>query len=112
MVIFPNDLLAIYTRGTITHDNEGNATGYTYAYVKSVVADVQPLTFQMASPSLWGLTDIDSDSKIVTVDVDTIFQEPLKIIDRAGKAWELRGVNPWPNHYNLLLVPFQGGQTQ
>ncbi len=112
MVIFPNDLLAVYTRGTITHDDEGNASGYTYALAKSVIADVQPLTQAMSAPTMWGLSDIDSDSRIATVDVDTIFNEPLKIIDQAGRAWELRGVQPWPNHYNLLMVPFQGGQTQ
>lgn len=114
MVLFPNDKLDFYVRGTLIVNNEGGPANYQYTLYKSDVrADVQPIGADSVVAQNWGLENYTADDRIVTIDNDANIKNPMKAISqKTGIAYIVMGDQPWPRHTNLLLNPLQGGQTQ
>ena len=112
MVLFPNDTLTFYSRGTPTKDGEGIITGYSYILYKAVRADVQPLGSQPVELLPQGLSNLQADDRVAFVDYDSVINPMMKVVStKTGTSYELLQDSPWINHKFLILRPMQAGQV-
>jgi hypothetical protein len=114
MVLFPNDTLTFYTRGTQVISGEGIVTGYGYSLYKAGVrADVQPLGQQPLELLPQGLSDLNANDRMAYVDTDPNLKSPMKAVSaKTGVEYEVLNDSPWNSHFVLYLRPLQGGQVQ
>ena len=95
----------IYSRTEVI-GTEGERT-YTFALLKTIRCDVQPNSFSEVQLKAWGITDNASDVRIVFFDKDaTILRLMRAVVD--GETYEIRAINRWPNHDEMILTPVQG----
>jgi len=93
----------------------------TYGYLKTPVglpaetirADVQPHRLSEAERALWGLSDKTADVRIMFYEKASYvkFGSRAKVVsdfDGSTKYFEIKPINLWPNHGEVLLVPVQG----
>ena len=102
--------IEIYSRvETMDPNNEGIPT-YAYSLAKTTRASVQPITLSSTQLSVWGISDIDANSKIVFFPGE--FDDGLGYVIKDLKTslrYEVRGSNQWPHHVEMLAIPYQGG---
>lgn len=85
---------------------EGERT-YTYATLKTIMADVQPASLSPTQLAAFGLTDLQANLKTMYYNRDTtILLQMRAVVD--GETYEIRGVNRWPTHDEAILTPVQG----
>jgi hypothetical protein len=102
--------IEIYSRTeTMNPANEG-IPSYTYTLAKSTRASVQPINLSSTQLSQWGISDIDANSKIAFFPGQFLDGLGYVVKDlKTSAQYEVRGSNQWPNHVEMLCVPYQGG---
>jgi len=97
--------VTIQNRVTVT-GTEGEQT-YTFATLKTIMADVQPARLSPETLAMWGITDLSSNAKKMFTERDTgILSSYRAVVD--GDTYEIRAVNHWPHHSEFILTPVQG----
>jgi Bacterial Ig-like domain (group 2) len=71
-------------------------------------ADVQSARRTKEESYRWGQTDLAADSKIIFFDPNASVRMLDRIVDSQNRYYEVKGVNPWPIHYEALLAPVPG----
>lgn len=100
----------LYSRTESLGPGSEGIPSYTYQSVASSRASLQPIKLSESVLAQWGLTDIDANSKIVFIPGQ--YEDGLLYLLKDLKTslrYEVRGSNVWPNHTELLCVPYQGG---
>lgn len=80
---------------------------FSYATLKTIIADVQPVTLCQAQIDAFGATDTAANAKKMFFASDAT----IVLFQRAtvsGEVYEIRGINVWPRHSEAILVPIQG----
>ena len=80
---------------------------YTFSTLKTIKADLQPITLNAATLAEWGLTDLSANSKKMFFTPDLSIVIGQRVIF-GSDTFEIRNVNPWSIHYEALLIPVQG----
>ena len=101
-------LLKHYQRITAKNSSNGQVQNTFPVVTNRFWSDVQPANLSREEASRWGQTDIAANSKIVFFDPNTNVSLLDRFVDDVGSYYEARGLNPWPTHYEMLLVPVQG----
>lgn len=114
MVLFPNDTLTFYSRGTPVIDGEGIVSSYNYTLYKAGVrADVQPLGQQPIELLPQGLSDLNANDRIAFIDPDPGIAAPMKVVSaKTHRNYEVLNDSPWSTNTALILRPIQMGQVQ
>lgn len=86
--------------------SEGEKT-YTFSTLKTIKADLQPITLSAATLAEWGLTDLSANSRKMFFQKDDAIQIGMRVVCNS-ETWEIRNINPWSIHYEALLTPLQG----
>ncbi len=73
-----------------------------------IQADEQASMLTKEEAYKWGQTDLSANSKWVSIDPNPLVRMLDRIVDEAGGYFEIRGVNSWPIHNEVLLVPVVG----
>lgn len=71
-------------------------------------ADVQSSMLSKEDATKWGQTDLAANSKIMFYDPNVSVRMLDRIVDSLDGYFEVRGINPWPIHFEALLVPVAG----
>jgi hypothetical protein len=99
------DTVVIQSR-TKTTDAEG-VVGYTFATLKTIVADVQPANLTESQLKQWSLTDLAANAKKMFYAKDSQIIIGLRAVT-GGETYEIRGTNQWPRHDEAIMIPVQG----
>jgi hypothetical protein len=91
---------------TLVTGSEGEHT-YTFATLKTIMADVQPAQLTEAQAAIWGITDLASDAKKMYYEKDASIIRLMRAVV-GGETYEIRGINIWPVHSEAIMVPVQG----
>ena len=77
--------------------------------VLTIKADVQPKTFTEFELRNFGFNDMPSDAKTVYYRGQSVyFVNGNRALVNATKMYEIRNVQVWPSHVEILLVPVVG----
>lgn len=87
-------------------DGEGGHT-YTYSTLKTIKADVQPISASPEELRAWGIVDIGANARAMYFKKDPSI-DTLQRVVYDGKAFEIRNINSWSIHDKALLVPVVG----
>jgi hypothetical protein len=76
-------------------------------------ADVQPHKLTTAQREIWGISDKNSNVKIMFSEYNSSLVDGTRVsvvsdFDGTTNYYEVKPVNSWPNHAETLLVPVQG----
>lgn len=99
------DSVDIYSR-TVTTGGQGQRVS-TYAYLKTVMGNIQPYRLNELQAKIWGVTSERQDTRVLRIRPDT----DIVALDRAlfnGQYFEILAINQWPHHTVAVLVPTQG----
>ena len=91
---------------TVSRGSEGEV-GYTFATLKTIVADVQPAQLTAAQAEAWGVTDLAANTKKMFFESDATITLLMRAVT-GGETYEIRALNVWPRHSEAILVPVQG----
>ena len=91
---------------TGTTGSEGERT-FSFATLKTIPADVQPVTLTPAQLQSWGMTDLQANAKKMFFAPDDSIQILHRVVF-GGESFEIRNINPWRVHYEATLTPVQG----
>lgn len=83
----------------------------TYSLLKTIWADVQPKALTEVQATAWGVDVKGPDSKLVFYDTDPAIHELYRAIVN-GMTYDIRGINVWPRHSEMILVPVPGEAVQ
>lgn len=92
---------------TQTIDSEGIIVDTWGTFKSGVPASVQPVRLNQTQLEAWGLTDLSANAKTIFVYRDTSISERMRIVAWDG-IYEIRGINHWPIHTEIVAVPVQG----
>ncbi len=103
-----NKLVHIFTP-TAVKSSEGLLQNQ-YFFAVSVWMDVQPARLSDAELRVFGITTIGVDVRRAFCDYDSRLTLTCRVvIDNA--LFDVRAVNVWPSHTELMLFPVQGAST-
>lgn len=97
--------VTIQSRVTVT-GTEGEQT-YTFATLKTIMADVQPANLTQSQAATWGITDLAASAKKMFTERDPSIALLMRAVVES-ETYEIRGSNHWPRHSEFILVPVQG----
>jgi hypothetical protein len=87
-------------------NSEGQVTT-TYALADTLSTDVQPANLTQAQLQTYGISTLASDVKKMFCDANAYLVYGNRVL--VDSTWyDIRGINPWPRHTEVLLVPVQG----
>lgn len=95
--------------------NAERKTVTTYAFNKAFLSDLQPASLASCQRNGWGVSDLDSNSKILFC--DNIYSSGIQfddIIKFGNSEFLVKGINVWDtlgsstDHTEMLLKPVQG----
>lgn len=113
MILFPNDRLDLYYRGTPNIDGEGIIASYNYTFYKNVPADIQVIGGGTVNVEQWGLSNLSADDRIAFLDLDIVDAPMMKVVSqKTGLAYEMVQDQPYSSYVVVVLRPFQAGQAQ
>lgn len=107
-------ILKTWDFGSVWDDSTNwDDVGYWVDDAVRFVCDVQPAVFNEYVYQNWGVSDLDSESKLMFVDTTLVdFWPLLDPFDRVsvvgGKIYDILGSNVWQKHKVCLLKPVQG----
>lgn len=100
---------------TVTKGAQGQVLK-TWAFdpSQSFICDVQPAVLNDYVYQTWGISDLDSNAKLMFMDTTLsgfwLQAEPVNRVQVVGGAtYDILGSNPWFRHKVCLLKPIQGG---
>jgi len=99
------DLITVQS-STSTVDNYG-LSSKTWSTFKTINASFQPANLTQVEAAAWGITDLASNAKKVYFYKDTTVTNLMRIVF-GGESYEIRGLNHWPIHTEVLAIPIQG----
>lgn len=100
-------------RHTVTIQSRTGATGsegertFSFATLKTIPADVQPVTLTPAQLQAWGMTDLASGAQRMFYTPDDSIQILHRVVF-GSETYEIRNINKWRIHYEATLTPVQG----
>lgn len=100
------DLITIQSKST-TQDDEGIVTESWTTFKTNVPASVQPAGLTQTQAEAWGVTNLSADAKKVFLYKDTTIAKLMRIVTTT-ETLEIRGVNHWNIHTELICVPVVG----
>lgn len=92
---------------TETRDDEGVLIASWATFKSGVAASVQPAALTSIDATAWGVTDLAANAKKIFIYRDTSISELMRIVAWDG-TYEVRGINHWPIHTEILAIPVQG----
>lgn len=101
------DSLVTISQKSVTLDGEGRAVETWATFASNVPASVQPAGLTAAELKEYGVTDLISNAKKVFLKRNSSIV-PLMKLAANGETYEIRGVNHWLIHSELLCMPLQG----
>jgi len=112
MILFPNDTLDLYYRGSAILDGEGIVSSYQYALYKSVPADIQVTGAGSVDPQMYGLSNLNADDRIAFLNLDIVVAPMMKVVSRkTGVIYEMVQDQPYSTYMIVVLRPLQAGQV-
>lgn len=104
------DLCDVYTKTATISDSGFQTVTKTKAF-SSVAVSIQPLSLNEIKLNIFGGSDLTANNRKIFS--ESGFLSDLCIIqDLKTSIWyEVRNLQPWPQHDEGLLYPLQGGQV-
>lgn len=100
--------LSLYSVDRTGPDAEGSK-GFQMTLRSSLPGDVQDIGANTYKLAYYGLDETDSGSKLIFVDDTADVSAGMVVCDNSeGTYYEVRGVNCWPGHKELVSVPWSG----
>ena len=100
-----NRALGLYLK-TSTLDTE-QVQVESWAWSRDIEGNFQPRALTQTELQAWGLTDLGANAKLFLIDLDTTLKEGSRLFDGTD-YFEIRGLNHWPIHTEIIMVPVQG----
>lgn len=98
----------IYSRQSSSGDR--GIKQFTYSLFSKTKASIQPESLNQVQLAQWGITDIAANAKKMFLPGTIKLNEGMLVKDlRDTSRYEIRACNVWPNHSELILTPYQGG---
>lgn len=101
-------LVKLYQKVTVKNPTNGQVQNTFPVVTERFWADVQPANLSREESTRWGQTDIAANSRVVYFDPNPNVRLLDRFVDEGGEYYEVRGVNPWPIHWEMLWIPVQG----
>jgi len=101
-------MLKLYQKVTVKNPTNGQTQNTFPVVTQRFDADEQSSMLTKEDAYKWGQTDLAANSKIVFIDPNPLVRMLDRIVDADGNYFEIRGVNPWPIHWELLMIPVVG----
>jgi len=98
----------LYQKVTGKNTTNGQIQNTFPVVAERILADVQAQSLTSEDSSKWGQTDLSANSRIVFIAPNSNARLLDRIVDSVGDYFEIRGINPWPIHWELLLIPVVG----
>ncbi len=98
----------LYQKVTVKNTVNGQVQNTFPVVTERFLADVQSSMLTKEEAYKWGQTDLAANSKIVFIDPNANVRMLDRIVDEANSYFEIKGINPWPIHWEMLLVPVPG----
>lgn len=74
-----------------------------------IVADSQPKTLTEAELKQWGFSTLNANARLIYyLDFDTYFAIGNRARIDAVEICDIKGVNTWPGHTEVIAIPVQG----
>jgi head-tail adaptor len=92
-------------RAVETKNTRGQVTK-TFSTAYTLRASVQPAGLSQDQALAFGISDLSANAKKVY-----LYKSGIIISDRIiadGVTYDVRGINPWPIHDEIIMVPLQG----
>lgn len=104
-----NNLVKHYPKVTVKNPTNGQVQNTFPAVAARLWVDVQPAGLTKEEAARWGQTDIAANSKIVFLDPYPAAKMLDRFVDSTDNGYyEVKGINPWPIHHEMLWSPIQG----
>jgi hypothetical protein len=90
--------------------NSKNAQGIivrAFSFLKEIPVDFQPKALNEVQAQAWGVNAQNANTKRIFFENDDGIEELQRFVVNK-RAYELRGLNPWPSHTEGLLIPITG----
>lgn len=92
---------------TVALDNEGRQVDTWTTLISALPASFQPAGLNPAQATMYGITDNAANAKkVFCYRNETIIE--LMRINYGGRYYEIRGINHWPIHTEMIAIPVQG----